>query len=180
MRLGLTDHFPSAVHNQTKLGAMCAPLIRALEIVTDKSTFNPNFLQPSTTDPDSGHASISPNNSVVSSPKTNKRKSKSKLFPRSINESMIDLRRSSSPELESLTPMKPNNRRKSSGNSFLPDIPQHSGRGSFLTRSASFTPNSFQSTKYRFWINTWMFAYIFISYSQFCSEGTKIEVHICG
>ena len=39
-------------------GATLAPLTRALEVVTEMSTFDPNFLQPSSTDPDSDKGKI--------------------------------------------------------------------------------------------------------------------------
>merc|ERR1711879_1020150 len=59
------EYFPSAVHRQTRLGAILSPLVRALEIATDKSSIR--FLQPS--DPDSGHSSMtSAVNSVFTSP----------------------------------------------------------------------------------------------------------------
>ena len=99
-----------------------APLIRALEIVTEKSTFDPNFLQPSSTDPDSGsciqkndflffisklersfdffisgHSSMTPNSSVVSSPRTNRRPTKYRNMLPVLNRSMVDLRSPSMP-----------------------------------------------------------------------------------
>ena len=89
VRLGLTEYFPSAVHRQTRLGAILSPLVRttttnhspvlsitslyllqvrALEIATDKSTINLKFLHPGS-DPDSGHSSMtSAANSVFTSP----------------------------------------------------------------------------------------------------------------
>merc|ERR1711953_186684 len=48
VKLGLIENFPPAVHHQSRLGAMLAPLVRALEIATEKSSFEPNLLQPST------------------------------------------------------------------------------------------------------------------------------------
>ena len=79
VKLGLTENFPSSVHHQSRLGTMLghnqtqtsknilsfstlAPLVRALEIATEKSSLDPNL-------PDSGMSSLTPNSSVTSSPR---------------------------------------------------------------------------------------------------------------
>ena len=51
IKLGLLENFPTAVHHQSRLGAILAPLVRALEIATEKSSFDKNALQPSTPAP---------------------------------------------------------------------------------------------------------------------------------
>lgn len=36
-RLGLLDHFPTCVHHQSRLGQLLAPVVKALDLVAEKS-----------------------------------------------------------------------------------------------------------------------------------------------
>jgi len=58
VKLGLIENFPPAVHHQSRLGAMLAPLVRALEIATEKSSFDPSVQQSSNSAPAPGILNI--------------------------------------------------------------------------------------------------------------------------
>ena len=62
-KLGLLGQFPSAVHQQTRLGQLLAPLVRALDMAGEKSS----SLTLTHECPDSGHSSLTSLHSPLAS-----------------------------------------------------------------------------------------------------------------
>ena len=144
-RMGLLENFPSAVHNQTKLGQFLAPVVRALDMAAEKSgPPDPNLLQP--LDPDSGHASLTPASSMASSPSISSVRRRLSISKSGLEKKISEsgTRRSSlSPSDIPESPTIFRERRGSMFNAYNSATRRSSkSMSSLLSRSASFTPAS--------------------------------------